>query len=73
MTTQTINREYSSEELARFSREVLSLIKGQREAIEAAWRELGVINATAYKGRGALTDAQRAIPDWQKYNKYNFE
>lgn len=60
---QKYNKIFSEREINKYLNSISSLTGGQSKKVDAAWRKLGYINASAYKGYGILSD---------KYAAYNF-
>lgn len=58
MITRKYNKNYSERELNNFLKSISSIEGGQSKKVDKAWRKLGYINASAYKGYGALSDRQ---------------
>lgn len=56
MITRKYNRTYSERELNNFLASVSSIEGGQTKKVDRAWRKLGYINASAYKGYGCLSN-----------------
>ena len=52
------NTSYSDSYLESYLSSVRQLAKGQTTEINDAWRTLGYINASAYKGYGRLSDGE---------------
>ena len=58
MITQKNTTSYSDSYLESYLSSLRQLTKGQATEIDNAWRALGYINASAYKGYGRLSDRE---------------
>lgn len=56
MITQKHNRQFTEVELNAYLSTINNIQGGQSAQVDEAWRTLGYINASAYKGYGALSD-----------------
>lgn len=56
MITQKYNKQFTEVELNAYLSTIKNIQGGQSAQVDEAWRTLGYINASAYKGYGALSD-----------------
>ena len=60
MITQKYNKQFTDSELNTYLSTISNIQGGQSAQVDEAWRTLGYINASAFKGYGALSDDHAA-------------
>ena len=60
MITQKYKKQFTEAELNAYLSTIKEIHGGQSAQVDEAWRTLGYINASAYKGYGVLSDVQAA-------------
>jgi hypothetical protein len=58
MITQKFNKQFTERELNNYLTSISSIKGGQSKRVDKAWRKIGYINASAYKGYGELSARQ---------------
>lgn len=60
MITRKYNKRFTDSELNAYLQNIQAITGHQTAQVDEAWRTLGYINASAFKGYGALSDCQAA-------------
>ena len=60
MITQKFKKQFTDTELNNYLTSISSITGGQSAQVDEAWRTLGYINASAFKGYGSISDDHAA-------------